>query len=329
MKLFLDTNYLLDFYRYGKEHLSALEDIKGLSKNLIFPEQVLKEFIRRASDVQNQALKNFRDAHLSLSHPPSSLLQGLESYEEYKLSKSNFKKNSDKIIKELQSISEDRNKDIVFKSVLEIYNLKDVTCLKNTSFIIEKAKIRHLLGEPPGTNSVTIGDEVIWEALLDKVREDLIIITNDKSFKNNIKILQDEFNEITKYKLLMVEKLSEAISIIGNKPSKSLEDYEHKVELMTYAEVTRKIREKGYTYYPGDIHMIIFNIGPDNIINMSEESLKQLLNEMKKDEIAEIKASDNVRYKEAFFRLGIYDLEQNSVTDKYVNHIRSEAIALV
>jgi rRNA-processing protein FCF1 len=329
VKLFLDTNYLLDFYRYGKEHLSILEDVKDFSSNLIFPEQVLKEFKRRASDVQNQALKNFRDGNLSLSHPPSSLLQGLEAYEEYKLAKSNFKKISDKIITELQSISEDRNKDVVFKSVLEIYNLKDVTCLKNTSVIIERAKNRHLLGEPPGTNSVTIGDEVIWEALLENVREDLIIITNDKSFKNNIIVLQDDFKGITGCKLFMVEKLSEAILMLGGLPSKSLEDYEYKVKLVTYSEVTEKVREKGYNYFPGDIHMVIFSIGPDNIVNMSEETLKQMLNVMKNDEIREIKDSDNVDLKEAFLRLGFYDLEQNSVTDMYVKHIRKEAMTLI
>ncbi|NEW04650.1 DUF4935 domain-containing protein [Paenibacillus sp. SYP-B3998] len=304
--------------------------IQKCSRNLI--EEVvnyLKEFKRRAADVQIQALKSFREAHSSLSHAPTSLLQGLEAYEEYKLAKSNFKKISDKIITELQSISEDRSKDIVFKSVLEIYYLKGVTCVENNPAIIERAKIRHLLGEPPGSNSVTIGDEVIWEALLDTVQEDLIIITNDKSFKNNIIVLKDEFNEITGRNLFMVEKLSEAIKMFGGLPSKSLEDYENKVKLMTYAEVKEKVKQKGYNYFPGDIHIIIFSIGPDKIVNMSEETLKQLLNDMKSDEIRNIRDSENVELKEAILRLEIYDLEQNSVTDSYVRRIRKEAMTLI
>lgn len=325
----MDTNYLLDFYRYGKEHLSVLEDVKGLSSNLIFPQQVLKEFKRRATDVQIQALKNIKESHSSLSSPPTSLLQGLEAYEEYKQAKSNFKKISDKIIIELQSISENRTKDVVFKSVLEIYNLKDVTCVENNPAIIERAKNRHLLGEPPGSNSVTIGDEVIWEALLDRAREDLIIITNDKSFKNNIIVLQDEFRELTGCELFIVEKLSEAIKMFGGLPSKSLEEYETKVKLMTYSEVEEKVKQKGYNYYPGEIHVIIFSIGPENIVNMSEEALKQKLNDLKSDEIREIKDSESAIDKEAYAKLGIYDFEQNSVTDTFVKRIREEAMTLI
>jgi hypothetical protein len=41
-----------------------------------------------------------------------------------------------------------------------------------------------LLGNPPSSpDKITIGDEVIWELLLAKLREDLIVVTGDGTTK--------------------------------------------------------------------------------------------------------------------------------------------------
>ncbi|KZE67913.1 hypothetical protein AV545_22730 [Paenibacillus jamilae] len=67
MKLCIDTNYFLDFYRQGKESLKILNDIEGILENIVFPEQVYKEFQRNVTKVQQDEIKKFKSSITSYS----------------------------------------------------------------------------------------------------------------------------------------------------------------------------------------------------------------------------------------------------------------------
>ncbi|MBC8726753.1 hypothetical protein F6X37_36380, partial [Paraburkholderia sp. 31.1] len=48
-----------------------------------------------------------------------------------------------------------------------------------------------MLGKPPTSpGKDTIGDELIWETLVACVKDDLIIVSGDKTFSNNIPVLK-------------------------------------------------------------------------------------------------------------------------------------------
>jgi hypothetical protein len=104
--------------------------------------------------------------------------------------------------------------------------MDNVEKLRITDNIIERARKRHLLGNPPGSDKVTICDEVIWESILENIRYDIVIVTNDKSFLNNKNFLEDEIAQ-KDYKLLEItNSITEAIKLIGAEPSQELEQLE-------------------------------------------------------------------------------------------------------
>ncbi|MGG4184122.1 PIN domain-containing protein [Paenibacillus jamilae] len=241
MKLCIDTNYFLDFYRQGKESLKILNDIEGILENIVFPEQVYKEFQRNVTKVQQDEIKKFKSSITSYS--PSRQIRELKEYKEYERIKKDFEAKTKEIINVLKEISEDRSKDEIYNYIQEIYNNKEVVQLKNNLTLIEKGRNRQLLGNPPGTSDVTIGDEVIWEALLENVKDDLIIITNDRSFKDNKIYLQDEFKEETGHQLFILEKLSDAIKKLGEIPSDALIKYESETLLDPYMDEISKLPE--------------------------------------------------------------------------------------
>jgi hypothetical protein len=106
-----------------------------------------------------------------------------------------------------------------------------------------RAQKRKLLGHPPRSpDAYTIGDEVIWELLLANLREDLIVVTRDKTYEDNLPLLKKEYQKKTGFNFLLVtEKLSEAVERIGAKPTPELIDAEKKEqESLAQASFTRE-----------------------------------------------------------------------------------------
>jgi len=90
--------------------------------------------------------------------------------------------------------------------------------------LIAKAEVRKILGNPPTSpDRHSVCDELLWEELIDFCNEDLIIVSNDKTFTENKKILRDEFSKAHPGKNLeIVKSVSEALKILG-KVSERLE----------------------------------------------------------------------------------------------------------
>ena len=231
MKLCIDTNYFLDFYRNGKERLNVLEEIKKYAEHIVFPVQVYNEFKRNMSSVKEVEIKKFKESNSSLNHSSSKLVRELPEFEEYNNAKTKLLELSKALGTKLDSILTDWDQDAVFLAFDSLYKMEKVKRLETTEDNIKRAKIRNLLGEPPGTNTRTIGDEVIWEVLLQNVCDDLILVTNDESFKKNEKLLAIEYEEKSNKNLFIVDKLSNAIKLLGSQPAESIINYELEVTL--------------------------------------------------------------------------------------------------
>ena len=77
----------------------------------------------------------------------------------------------------------------------------------------------------------SLGDEVIWELLIEHLNEDLIVVTKDHTFHDNLSLLGEEYQQRTGKKLLLVtERFSEALKVIGQAPSKELIEAEKQEE---------------------------------------------------------------------------------------------------
>ena len=126
----------------------------------------------------------------------------------------------------------DEQEDPVAKGILALPDDKAVCYLELSDDAFLKAQKRKLLGNPPSSpDQHTIGDEIIWELLLAKFREDLIIVTRDKTYEENLPLLKKEYKQETGFNLLLVtEKLSEAVERIGKEPTLELIEAEKKEE---------------------------------------------------------------------------------------------------
>jgi hypothetical protein len=105
--------------------------------------------------------------------------------------------------------------------------IEKTTILPTTTSALEKAQMRKKIGEPPTSpDKHTIGDELIWETLIESCADDLIVVSWDNAFINYEAILKGEFGSSGKKQLLLVtENLSEALKYIG-KPSKDVDNAE-------------------------------------------------------------------------------------------------------
>jgi predicted nucleic acid-binding protein len=238
MKLCIDTNYFLDFYRAGKDSLKVLDEISGYGSHIVFPEQVYREFRRSAQSVLEREIEVFDKGHTNgFALNPSQLVRDLPEYEAYERAKKELRERTKEILKVLKGMSADRDMDKIYQHVETLYLMPGVEQLKTSPEIIERAKNRQLLGDPPGTNTISIGDEVIWEVLLEYVSDDLIIVTGDKSFTNNFRFLSDEFYEVTGKDLFIFSKLSDAIKKLGESPSDDLIEFERESEFERLSEL--------------------------------------------------------------------------------------------
>ena len=59
MKIFIDTNIFLDFYRSPKESIKILSDLQKHYKSIIFPTQVFNEYKRNRITIINTLINTF------------------------------------------------------------------------------------------------------------------------------------------------------------------------------------------------------------------------------------------------------------------------------
>lgn len=215
VNLFIDTNVFLAFYHLTSEDLEELKKLSVLIQNgeirLFLPDQVKQEFHRNREAKIADAVKRLRDQSLNLQFP-----QICKDYDEYRqlrrLQKEYEQVHSELLAKIDQDVSSRQLKadqliDELFSIALQ---------LDTTPVLVEQAKLRMDLGNPPG-KSGSLGDAIIWETLLQSPPngEAFHFVTDDKDYGSPLDstafngYLLDEWRSVKSAELLPYKRLSD------------------------------------------------------------------------------------------------------------------------
>ena len=211
--VYVDTNVYLDFYRHANHPLSVFQDLKKLGKRLLMPEQTIAEFERNRSEAIATALVQLAEVKVAWTAPPD-MIGGLPEFAELSDARKRVNQLVDQIKRKIEKYAQDDASDdvlLAFRALTESARM-----LPTSGEIIQRAQHRKLLGNPPYSRGKhTIGDEVIWETLLDGCKEDLLLCTRDGTFLVHEPYLRAEYQRRGERKLTVTRELSAAQKSAG------------------------------------------------------------------------------------------------------------------
>lgn len=216
-KIFIDTNIFLDMYRANLQ--SDISTLLGFifknKKYFITTEQSINEFTRNRRSILEQALESFKKtSRVDKSFP--SFLRSLSNFKNYEETLSKYSIQRQAMIDEIQDKIDDVDKDMIYTKFMKLCNPNCI--ISTTKEIIDLANHRKLSGNPPTSDKYTCGDEIIWESLLyyeTERKEDLIIVSNDKTFAKNREFLVTEYKRKIEKKLMLCNNISDAYRLVG------------------------------------------------------------------------------------------------------------------
>ena len=193
MQLFIDTNILLSFYSLNQEDLSELnkliDAIKRQQITLLLTDQIIDEFNRNREQRIDGAIKSLRNQTFNPQFPQlcedypevDTLRESLKHYEQAHAILIN------KILTDIKSRT--LKADLIIQSLFSLGKK-----LTGNSTILDRARLRMAVGNPPGKNN-SLGDAINWECLLDETPagKDLFFITGDKDYCSALN--EDEFSD--------------------------------------------------------------------------------------------------------------------------------------
>lgn len=242
--IFIDTNQWIDFYK--PETIYLIESLKSRidspNTTLLFPNIVVAELSTKRKEIEESKkeiekqlleadiIRNFIDDTIDISAINTKI-----------------KESSKRFIKQVDDLMSDH---------------EDLRPTEED--IIKSAKLRQLRRLPPGSSGNNIGDEIIWESIIKRVKSDnpdsatIHIISNDNSFKNPL--LNNEFTEINQnFTLRLWNNIK---SYINN--NTDIEDTKRKL-------LDNLLSSNSYTYS----HIILSSMNKYD--NWSEENLIDIL----------------------------------------------------
>ena len=247
--VFIDTNVYLKFYKFSKETISKLNELKDEVEKgniiLIINEQLKSEFYANRENSIKETYKNIKEfvSFKKIGNCP---------YTHDSLNK--IKNSMDVILKEqektLKSFLDDAEAyKLEADKIIEFLfmNGKELNLDKK---ILEKSKIRVLRRMPPGKEG-SHGDAIHWELLKDRLEDDkdLYIISNDGDFKSTLfpnklnPILEKEWGSRDK-KCYIFDHITEFLKHINKNSKINQEDIEN--ESLTLNEDLHKIIVDGF-----------------------------------------------------------------------------------
>ena len=216
--LYLDTNIYLSFYHLTNDDIEELRKLLLLVKSkeliLYLPIQTKDEFYRNRDSKIADGLKKFNENKLNKIFP-----QMVKDYsEEYNLMRNAikaFEKNKQIIVDKLRKdvVEQSLNADKIIQDLFKV-----ATEIENTPELIEKAKNRYDLGNPPGKKG-SYGDALNWESLLTKIEvfDNFFFISDDG----------DYFSEFDKnlFNSFLIKEWEEKMPLTNFKSYKSLSGF--------------------------------------------------------------------------------------------------------
>lgn len=183
MKLFIDTNIYLNYFRSSDESLSSLEELKKLLKRkrlkLVLPIQTRDEYFRNRNGIAEQSRELLlRETKLKLILPTPFLRSWQEATHIRKQVKATQKAYQRLLQKYDAEVAEEKTRaDILIKSLF-----KTAEMFEDDEELLRKAHFRYLRGHPPKKNDGSLGDAIAWELLLAKTEDDLVLVSKDGDF---------------------------------------------------------------------------------------------------------------------------------------------------
>lgn len=188
MKVFIDTNMLLDMYHLSGPDLEELRKFVKLIENgkidLLLPQQVVDEYWRNRESVIADALKRFRETKAQTTIPNI-----IRTYAEaVELRESAGKVNS--MVGELTARARADIENGALKAdeiVGELFSAVQVAAIDDE--IVTRARRRIELGNPPGKKG-SLGDAINWEWLMSNVPADeaspLCVLSADGDYESEL-----------------------------------------------------------------------------------------------------------------------------------------------
>lgn len=247
MKIFIDANIYLDFYRSNNDAIKVFDELIKNSASVILTDQIIDEFFRNR-EVVLRMLKNKFRAETEVESFSSSFLQSIKEFGELANIKSDYNKKRKEIEVILNSIIEDPNKDPIVYHFDKLINSGGITILKTTKEILDLAHQRKLKGNPPVSDKYSIGDEINWELLINNVKEDIAVVARDSTFKDNFNFLKRNYQNSTNHTIVeLTERITKALEVLGKAPAQELKQIEEEQvkELKSYNHTWKVVSVQG------------------------------------------------------------------------------------
>ncbi len=189
--VFIDTNILLDFYRYpGSAILPVLDHINKNHQKIITSTQVEMEYKKNRQKVIIRSLTEMKGPKWESFNVPV-ILSSAQAAKSIESDRKDIDKQSKILRKKIESIlrSPSRNDD-VYKTLQRLFKSSSELNLKrpdpNRIAIRNLAKKRFILGYPPRKDSdVSIGDSINWEWIIycaSQKNQDVVIVSRDTDY---------------------------------------------------------------------------------------------------------------------------------------------------
>lgn len=237
--IYIDTNVFLDFYQAATDRMVVFRELMARVESIVVPEQTIMEFRRnRAKRLIQLADQVEKSARVSIH--TTSVVRELPDFDQWAKARDTVKLHAKRISDQLKKWAHDDSSDPVYQEFVKLY--VHGTTISTPIDAVSKAQTGKLLGAPPTSpDKHTIGDEVIWETLLQACDSNLIVVSRDRTFLDNEAILKSEFRIDGKRELIAITgSLAEALKLIG-KPSAPIE-LEEKTEINTEISESEALR---------------------------------------------------------------------------------------
>lgn len=276
-KISLDTNVLLNIYRYSKETSDkTLYLLNKIKDRLIFSYYVAFEFTKNRKKVESASIEEYKKYQSKIESKYEEIINELKNISNNKLAKKDkliesIIKNKEKVLQNFD-ISIDKKME-VFKSGLEeeicqLFEGKIIDKYSNIEFESIKAEgIRRQKNQiPPGYKDEEKGengDYYIFKQLIDYSKNndiDIIFVTDDvkedmfqiiRGIKSPRPELLNEFNKETKHKLIIMtvqEFLNNKIIFDENISEKVLDEIKIISNENRYISVKMQMRIRKFLY---------------------------------------------------------------------------------
>lgn len=190
--IFIDTNILLDFYRYprGSAALSALEHIDKNQKIIITGNQVEMEFKKNRQKVIIDSIKEMKGPKWETFKIPV-ILGNSKPAKAIGTQKSKIQTQSKILQQRIERVLRNPSRnDVVYKTAQRLFRANTDLCLTRKDKVRQEirrlARKRFILGYPPRKDSDTsIGDAINWEWIIycaKKHNSNVIIVSRDSDY---------------------------------------------------------------------------------------------------------------------------------------------------